>query len=54
MHLEKDMSVTYGRTGGSGKPGGCLLVSYPELDVQGHSVEAGIRLGDMGRFYSRS
>lgn len=48
MHLEEDMSVTYGRTWGSGKPGGCLLVTYQELDVQGPSVEAGIRLGDMG------
>ena len=48
MHLEKDMSVTCGRTGGSGKIRGCLLVSYQELEVQGHSVEAGIRLGDMG------
>ena len=48
MHLEKDMSVMFGRTGGSEKLGECLLVSYQELEVQGHSVEAGIRLGDMG------
>lgn len=25
-----------------------MLVTYQELDVQGPSVEAGIRLGDMG------
>lgn len=39
MHLEKDMSMRWLGTVGS-KGDGCLLVSYQELDMQGHSVQA--------------